>query len=360
MKVLLFTDSLGAGGAQRQLIGLAKMLNERGYCVKVCTYHSLDFYKSFLDANDVPNELIPNAHNVLKRIIAVYKYFRKEDPDWVIAYQETPSLIACVCRLLGLSFKLLVSERNTTQRVGWNERLRFQLYRYANYIVPNSFSQEKFLLNNYSWMKCKLHTIVNFVDLHDFSFSAKLRSKKTKILVAATIWPSKNTIGLINALNILKNKNLDFIVEWYGIVEGHEKYVQQCNDLIDEFGLHKYIELLEKTKTIHEKYKECDFFCLPSFYEGTPNVICEAMACGCPIICSDVCDNAIYVAKNENGFLFDPQNPYDIAKTIECAISISDDDFISMCTNSRAKAEKLLSEDVFILKYINLLNNPYA
>ena len=44
MKILLFTDSLGAGGAQRQLVGLAVLLKQQGYEVKVCTYFDIDFF----------------------------------------------------------------------------------------------------------------------------------------------------------------------------------------------------------------------------------------------------------------------------------------------------------------------------
>lgn len=63
MKILLFTDSLGAGGAQRQLVGLAVLLKQQGYKVKVCTYFDFDFYKQYLDENGVENEIIPNAGN---------------------------------------------------------------------------------------------------------------------------------------------------------------------------------------------------------------------------------------------------------------------------------------------------------
>ena len=94
MKILLFTDSLGAGGAQRQLTGLAVMLNQLNYDVVVLTYHSPDFYKSYLDENGVKNIIVGDNCGVLKRVNAIRKFLRFENPQWVIAYQEIPSLIA--------------------------------------------------------------------------------------------------------------------------------------------------------------------------------------------------------------------------------------------------------------------------
>ena len=44
MRVLLFIDNLGAGGAQRQFCGLACMLKQHGYIVKVVTYYNDPFY----------------------------------------------------------------------------------------------------------------------------------------------------------------------------------------------------------------------------------------------------------------------------------------------------------------------------
>ena len=49
MKILLFTDSLGAGGAQRQLVGLAVLLKKKGLEVKVCTYYDIDIYQQYLE-----------------------------------------------------------------------------------------------------------------------------------------------------------------------------------------------------------------------------------------------------------------------------------------------------------------------
>lgn len=356
-KILLFTDSLGAGGAQRQLVGLAIFLQQAGYDVKVCTYYNFSFYKSMLDDNQVPNELISNAANKTMRIIAVGKYIKRERPDWVIAFQETPSIIACIVKLFYDKFKLLVSERNTTQCIGRNERIRFKLFKLANCIVPNSYSQADFINNNFPHLQSKVVVIPNFVDLDYFKPVLHLRDNIIKILIVASLWQSKNALNLIDALKILKDKGFLFHVNWYGKNIEHIKYFNRCQSKIEEYGLGKYIDIFEKTKQIREVYQNSDVFCLPSFYEGTPNVICEALACGLPVVCSEVCDNPMYVKEGINGFLFDPHSVEDIALNLEKIIEIKNVDYISYCQQSRKIAEEQLSKDVFIERYLALIKS---
>lgn len=359
MKILLFTDNLGAGGAQRQLVGLAVMLQQKGIDVKVCTYQTTDFYKPFLDENKVPNEVIPEAANTKKRIWAVRCYFKREKPDWVIAFQETPSLVACVTRILGCRFKLLVSERNTTQVLTAKDKVRFMLYRVADAIVPNSFSQGTFIETNYPNLKSKVKVITNFVFLQKFTAKEKVRRDIPLVIIAATVWAPKNTQNFIKAVSILKERGYKAKFDWYGLVEAkseaNKQYYKQCTELIDRLNVGAYISLLPKTQNIAEKYREADYFCLPSFYEGTPNVICEAMASGCPIICSDVCDNARYVKDGFNGFLFDPKSPEDMANILQKALSVSVHDYQTFCIHSRELAEEMLSEEKFIKSYLEII-----
>lgn len=356
-KILLFTDSLGAGGAQMQLVGLATFLFQKGYEVKVCTYHNIDFFKGFLDGNNVPNELIPKGNNSKKRMGAVGKYFKREAPDWVIAYQETPSIVACVAKVFGGKFRLIVSERNTTQHIGWKDRLRFFLYHWADAIVPNSHSQGEFLATHYRWMKDKLTIISNFVDLKHFNFVERRKRVAPEIAVAATIWKPKNTLGLIEAVEMLTAKGYKFHVSWYGKSNSNIEYFLLCQQKIEELGVEDYISLKDKTKQIKDVYQDCDFFCLPSFYEGTPNVICEAMSSGRPVICSAVCDNPVYVAEGRNGFLFDPRNSRSIADAIERALNVSDKDYSCLCEQSRTIAENLLSVKLFVNKYTKIIES---
>lgn len=359
MKILLFTDCLGAGGAQRQLVGLALMLKKNGMKVKVCTYFPQDFYKSFLDDNGVDNEIIPEADNTSRRIWAVRKYFKKENPDWVIAYQETPSLVACLAKLSGCRFKLLVSERNTTQQMSLRDKVRFLLYRVANSIVPNSFSQGDFIVNNYPNLAPKVNVITNFVDLNKFHFAEKKRHDIPLIVIAASVWAPKNTFNFIRSVSLLKDRGCKVKIDWYGLVEDKSaaniEYHKECLELMKKLKVGDYISLLPKTQKIAQKYQEADYFCLPSFYEGTPNVICEAMSSGCPIICSNVCDNARYVKDGENGFLFNPSSPEDMADKLQKALCLSDEFYLKYCRRSRELAEELLSKEKFINSYINII-----
>lgn len=356
-KIILFTDCLGAGGAQRQLVGLAIMLKEKDYNVTVATYHNIDFYKKQLDDAGVRNLVIPNGSNKKTRIWAVRTFLKKERPDWVVSYQETPSLLACIAKVTGGKFRLIVSERNTTQVVGMNERVRFFLYRWADAIVPNSYAQENYLTSHYPWMQKKLKTITNFVDLDYFSFIERKKRKVPEIVIAATIWSSKNTLGFIEAVKKLVDRNSRFHVSWYGKSNIDMDYYNESLQKIQEYGIQDYIELKDKTKQIKNVYHNADLFCLPSFYEGTPNVICEAISTGLPVACSDVCDNYIYVKPGCNGVLFDPNNPNDMANKISQLLYISSLEFEKYQKNSRQIALGKLSKDVFVDAYVKIIES---
>ena len=356
MRLLLFIDSLGAGGAQRQLVGLARMLKEDGEQVKVITYHDNPFYLPTLEENGVDYENVGKAQNKYLRLYYIHKVIKQYKPDWVVAYLDMPCMLACVCKLLGGKFKLLVSERNTTQKLTVRERLKFWLFRWADKVVPNSYSQECFILENNLASQAKVKTITNFVDT-DYFKNEWERKRKTvpEIIVVATIWPSKNTLGFIEAVKLLRDTGKKFVVSWYGKSESYWEYFGECQRKIEEYHLEDCMILREKSSKIKGVYLNADYFCLPSFYEGTPNALCEAISCGLPVICSDVCDNSIYVQKGVNGMLFNPHSAQGMADKMSCMLSMDDETYMKYCQESRRLAEELLAENSFISSYKILL-----
>ena len=354
-KILCLIDSIGPGGAQRQLVGLATFLKECGYEITVLCYHDNSFYLEQLQRNDIPYFYLEKAQNAIFRIWHIARYMRKNKPDVVISYLETPSICACVAKFFNRSFKLIVSERSTTQHTGRNERIRFNLFRVADYVVPNAYSQKKYIIDHFPTLTNKTITIPNFVDLDYFTPVYKQRRYIPEIMVAASIWALKNTLGFIDAVYLLKEKGLQFHISWYGNNNEHIEYINKCQEKIDEYGVGDYITLKDKTTQIKKCYQEADFFCLPSFYEGTPNVICEAMACGLPIACSNVCDNGLYVVDEENGYLFDPKDKNSMADAMEKMLSLDKDGYDNYSKASRARAEAMFSNKRFLELYINLI-----
>lgn len=357
MKILLFIDSLGAGGAQRQLVGLAVMLKEKKYDVKVITYHNDTFFLSYLKNQNVDFECIEKANNKITRTYHIYNAIKSFNPEWVISYLDTPNIISSLCKTFGLKYKLLVSERNTTQKLNLRERMKFFLFKNADIIISNSYSQEEFIKSNFPSLSKKVSTITNFVDTEYFRCeNPRVRKEIPEITVVGTIWHSKNTLGFIEAINILKTKGYRFVVKWYGKSDAYLDYYQECVLKIEEYDLNNYIKLIEKTKDIKQVYINSDYFCLPSFYEGTPNVICEAISCELPVLCSAVCDNPRYVKEGINGFLFDPNSTDSMVQSIINILSINSDEYSSFCKESRNIAMTNCTKMKFINSYIEVLD----
>ena len=357
MRILLFIDSLGAGGAQRQLVGLARMLKENREQVKVITYHDDPFYLPTLEEGGVDYENVGKARNKYLRLYYIHKAIKEYGPDWVVAYLDMPCMLACVCKLLNGKFKLLVSERNTTQKLTRREKFKFWLFRWADNIVPNSYSQERFIVENNLAPRLKVRTITNFVETSYFrNEGERVRKVVPEIVVAASIWPSKNTLGFIEAVRLLRDSGKKFVVNWYGKSEANMDYFNECQKKIDFYRLESYIRLKDKSTKIKDVYLEADYFCLPSFYEGTPNALCEAISCGLPVACSDVCDNSMYVQEGRNGFLFDPRSIQDMRDKMSQMLAVDDETYAAYCCRSRKVAEELLSEQRFLDEYKILLD----
>ena len=58
-------------------------------------------------------------------------------------------------------------------------------------------------------------------------------------------------------------------------------------------------------KDIREILAISDIFVFPSFQEGLPLAVIEAMAAGLPVVCSNIRGNKDLICDNENGFLVD-------------------------------------------------------
>ncbi len=93
-------------------------------------------------------------------------------------------------------------------------------------------------------------------------------------------------------------------------------------------------------KDINKYYMACDLFVLPSFSEGLPKVLLEAMACGTPVVVSDIPGHREIITDNVTGYLFKINDIDDLKSTILRVLENADQRKI-IASNAKTLVEKL-------------------
>jgi glycosyltransferase involved in cell wall biosynthesis len=361
MKILFFIDNLGSGGAQRQIVNLAILFQECGHHVSFLTYGKSDFFLSALEKAQISVDRI-NSIGPIDRIVKVRKYIRTGTQDVVISFLETPNFLACLSAVGGRRWKLITNERSAkvTSFTKFRGRLFKWFERYSDRIVCNSINAQNLWERYYPKYKHKLFTIYNPVLISEDINSDNLRKDgKIHIVIAASYQYLKNMNGLIEAVHMLSDDyNNKLQIDWYGRIEANACNTAAYEEAIKNIQKYKLtnISLYEATKDIISIMADADFVCLVSKIEGLPNVICEGMTLGKPIIMSKVSDYNVLVER-ENGFLCDAENPESIKEALINAINLSQEEITKMGENSRKKANKLFNKNTIIEQWLNLIHS---
>lgn len=365
MKITLFIDSLNSGGAQRQILYLASLLKKNENNVEIVIYHEKIFYKKELEQINVDIHCIKSKKKYLRPYF-LYQHLKNNKSEVLISFLDSPNIIASLLRLFRINVKLFVSERNTNNSVKLKDHLKYNLYRLVDGVIANSETQKRFISNNFSFLSENLHVITNCVDLNYFY---PLKGEKTcelKIIGAGRIVPQKNIKTLLYGLSLFKKRNddINFKVEWYGdnfFVDGHpskaSNYYLECLEIIKREDLEDEFKFMSVSKDLRRDYWRNNLLCLPSIHEGYPNVVCEAMACGLPIIASHVSDIPFIVEDGKNGFLFDPHSVDELVASLEKWVNLDADTKQQFSFRSRAIAKDKFSKDKFINSYLSIIDS---
>ena len=352
-RVLLMTENLGSGGAERQLCLLAVLLKNKGYDVKVITYGKSLFYLQYLQDNTVEHIFLNQARNKWLRVAYFVKLFLINKPTTVVSFLPSTNMACCIASLF-YKTKVIVSERSHTIKSG-KSLFMLYLYKLATFVVTNSYSEAKNIRIIAPWLSDKIRTIVNAVNSDKFTPAIeKNKNHFKRIICVGRVIPCKNILNLLDAINIARAENIYFHVDWFG--EQYDKdYLKKVLKKIDDLKCCDIFRLHKPSMTIQDEYQKSDIFCLPSLYEGYPNVIVEAMSCGLPVICSNVCENPHIITDSINGFLFDPNSITSIVDTFKKILSLNDSELHNIGQRNRAKVIEENSEESFVNKYIDLI-----
>jgi len=113
---------------------------------------------------------------------------------------------------------------------------------------------------------------------------------------------NKNHEVVIKAIAKLKNPSIYYIICGQGPLENYLKQI------ITELNLEKQVKLLGFREDVNEIYKAADVFVFPSYREGLPVSLMEAMASGLPVICSNIRGNNDLIEHGHGGYSVNPDD----------------------------------------------------
>ena len=182
-------------------------------------------------------------------------------------------------------------------------------------------------------------------------FTQKKSKEQNKILFLGRIAPKKKLETLISAVPFLEDK--DVIIEIVGPQE--KEYCNMLKRLINKLKAGNGVKFSEPIYDLKNKIKKldsCRIFVLPSRVEGMPQSLIEAMARGKIVIGSNSIAIRDIIKDGKNGYLFEFDNPMDLADKINSALK---KDNIKIRTEAKKSVEQF-SWNKIIRKVENLIN----
>lgn len=360
MKILCVIDSLGSGGAQRQLVNLAVGFKQMGHDVSFLVYHDLNFFENILESASISvNKII--EPNYLLRFLKIRRFIRQGDYESVLSFLEAANFI---CELSGFpnrKWKLVVGERSANPKI--LESLKLKIFRWfhlaSDHVVSNSKENLDIVRRANPLLKDdKCHVIYNIVDFEkwrpkpDYQFR---KNGKLHIIVVASHQYLKNLNGLVEAVSLLnETEKSQLSINWVG-GRRSDNSKEEAIQKIKKYGLSKIFSFNDHTHDIAEMVQEADILGLFSFYEGLPNVVCEAMATGKVVIASNVSDIPYLIKDNQ--LLCDPFSKEDICRVLRYALTLNFNEVENISNRNVKNAIHFFNKKDILEKYVHLLTH---
>jgi glycosyltransferase involved in cell wall biosynthesis len=171
--------------------------------------------------------------------------------------------------------------------------------------VNKAFAREVGL--NYPHIKRSIRVIPNGVAGHFYMINDELRTKtpSLKMLFIGSLIPRKGCEIALKALSELSNeKEISLTIVGDGPERSNLQHLSLTMGIDDKVHFTGSIPPQEIVKFIEQHH----LLLLPSYHEGRPNVVLEAMASGLPVVASDIEGNRELIREGNSGWLFPPGN----------------------------------------------------
>jgi glycosyltransferase involved in cell wall biosynthesis len=292
----ILTISLQRGGAERQISLLASQIN---FSKIILLENAIDY--QITSAPIITINSKTKMHPALKFIQLFFSWHKLaqalKTEQTILSFMTRANLINLLAKFF-FKHKAIISERTQPSSAfqhGLKKIQKFlikKLYPKADLIITNSQGTKLDLIQNFAIPANKIQVISNMLDLTYIQQQAQESIPKEYlpifqrpvIINIGRQKTAKGQIHLIQAFQqtLKKQPNLNLL-----ILGGSGEKETEIAELITKSNLTEHVFLLGDQQNPFKFLKKAQIFVLSSLWEGFPNVLIEAMACGLPVIAAD-------------------------------------------------------------------------
>jgi GalNAc-alpha-(1->4)-GalNAc-alpha-(1->3)-diNAcBac-PP-undecaprenol alpha-1,4-N-acetyl-D-galactosaminyltransferase len=316
MKITLVSSSLNVGGAERVVSIMANYWAAQGWQITILTFDDggeppfydldrrIDLQPLGISSQDGFKFSVSSVSYNLRRIQVLKQAIVASDPDLVISCVNTTNILTLLaCR--GLKVKTIVSEHvhpTFGQLNKATQLLQNLTYQWADLITVQTHAALSFFpIDRY-----KTFVIPNPVVLPTSEpIQSQLYTDDRHLLAIGKLIPQKGFDLAIKAFAQVAQR----YPEWTLTILGEGEMRSELEKLCMELDLEDRVFMPGVVRNVDAHLRKADIFILPSRFEGFPMTLCEAMACGVPVIASNCLSGPREIIHDGiDGMLVKPEN----------------------------------------------------
>ncbi|MGB7533085.1 MAG: glycosyltransferase family 4 protein [Halobacteriota archaeon] len=190
-----------------------------------------------------------------------------------------------------------------------------------------------------------------FVDVNLFKIKKSIDERENVIGYIGRFRAEKGVREFVDAIPFIleENKAVNFLMG------GDGPLFKEIKDKIDHNKLSDKVELVGwiPHEELPEFLNEIKLLVLPSYTEGMPNIVLEAMACGTPVLATAVGSVPDIIKDGETGFILEDNSPECITKNVIKALEHFD--LEGIVKNARRQVEEEFTYEAAVERYGNIL-----